>query len=63
MEKGQACATNLFFKKVISWQNIAMKTVSDTVRKMLKQQNTPKKRCGKSSKPAQLLTCCCVNSF
>ena len=62
-EKGQACATNLLFKKVISWQNISMKTMSDTVRKMLKQRNTFKKCCGKFSKPAQLLTCCCANSL
>ena len=55
--KGQACATNLSFKKVISWQDIisALKTMSALVQKMPKQQSTQRICCGKSSektKPA-----------
>ena len=39
-EKGWACATNLSFEKVISWQDIGLKTMSDTVQKTPKQRST-----------------------
>ena len=66
--KGWTCATNLSFEKVIIWQGIisALKTMSDMVRKMPKQQSTQRICCGKSSektKPAQLSTCRCANCF
>ena len=65
--KGRACATNLSFKKVVSWQDIILENYAWYGPEDAEATKHHQKKChGRSSeriKPALLSTCCCANSF